>query len=57
MPLVLLLPFAQRLFHFAPIHAIDLVLSIAAGLACVLCFDLLKLGQRWIKSEKASKTR
>jgi len=47
LPLVLLLPFAQRIFHFAPIHAGDLVLSIVAGLACVLCFDLLKLGKRW----------
>ena len=48
LPLVLLLPFAQRIFHFAPIHARDLVLCIMAGLACVLWFDLLKLGKRWI---------
>jgi Ca2+-transporting ATPase len=48
LPLVLLLPFAQRIFHFAPIHARDLVLCIVAGLACVLWFDLLKLGKRWI---------
>ena len=44
--LVLLVPFAQRLFHFAPLHATDLVLSIGAGLVCVLWFDLLKLARR-----------
>jgi Ca2+-transporting ATPase len=49
LPLVLLLPFAQRIFHFAPIHARDLVLCIVAGLACVLWFDLLKLGKRWLQ--------
>jgi len=36
------------IFHFAPIHGRDLVLSIVAGLACVLWCDLLKLGKRWI---------
>ncbi len=40
---VLAVPFAQRLFHFAPLHARDLGLSIAAGMACVMWFDLLKL--------------
>jgi len=49
LPLVLLLPFAQRIFHFAPIHARDLALCIVAGLACVLWFDLLKLGKRWLQ--------
>jgi P-type Ca2+ transporter type 2C len=36
-------PFAQQLFHFAPLHATDLVLSLAAGLVCVLWFELVKL--------------
>ena len=40
---VLVVPFAQRLFHFAPLHATDLVLSLGAGLVCVLWFELVKL--------------
>ncbi|HUU01063.1 MAG TPA: cation-translocating P-type ATPase [Myxococcota bacterium] len=43
---VLLVPFAQRLFHFAPLHPKDLVLSLGAGLTCVLWFELLKLRKR-----------
>ena len=39
---VLVVPFAQRLFHFAPLHATDLVLSLGAGLVCVLWFELVK---------------
>jgi Ca2+-transporting ATPase len=53
LPLVLLLPFAQRIFHFAPIHVGDLVLSISAGLACTLWFDLLKLSRRWAHAHLA----
>jgi Ca2+-transporting ATPase len=49
LPIVLLLPFAQRLFRFAPLHTVDLILCITAGLACALWFDLLKLGKRWTK--------
>ncbi len=40
---VLVVPVAQRLFHFEPLHAIDLVLSLGAGLVCVLWFELVKL--------------
>jgi Ca2+-transporting ATPase len=40
--LVLVLPLGQRLFHFAPLHANDLALSLAAGLVCVLWFEALK---------------
>jgi Ca2+-transporting ATPase len=43
---VLVIPFAQRLFHFAPLHPKDLLLSIAAGLICVLWFELVKLARR-----------
>ena len=39
---VLLVPFAQRLFHFAPIHPRDLALSIAAAPVCLLWFEALK---------------
>jgi Ca2+-transporting ATPase len=37
------LPIAQRLFHFAPLHLPDLLLSLAAGLLCVLWFEGVKL--------------
>ena len=50
LPLVLLLPFARGLFRFGPLHTVDLVLAIAAGLACALWFDLLKLSKRWAKA-------
>jgi len=43
---VLTVPFAQRLFHFAPLHAKDLGLSIGAGLVCVSWFELYKLIRR-----------
>ena len=47
LPIVLLVPMAQRIFHFAPIHVLNLVLSITAGFACTLWFDLFKLSKRW----------
>jgi P-type Ca2+ transporter type 2C len=43
---VLLVPMARRLFHFDPLHGGDVALSIAAGLTCVVWFDLLKLARR-----------
>jgi len=43
---VLVIPFAQRLFHFAPLHANDLFLSIGAGLVCVMWFEVLKFARR-----------
>ena len=39
---VLWLPFARRLFHFAPLHVMDLMLSLGAGVVCVLWFELYK---------------
>ena len=44
--LVLLVPVVQRLFHFAPLDATDAILSLSAGVACVLWFELVKLVQR-----------
>jgi len=55
LPIVLLLPFAQRLFRFAPLHTVDLVQCATAGLACALWFDLLKLGKRWTKAYLAAR--
>ena len=40
--LVLALPIARKLFHFAPLHGSDLIISIAAGLLCVGWFEILK---------------
>ena len=48
---VLEIPVARRLFHFAPLHPVDLLLSIGAGLICVLWFELFKL--RRMVREKA----
>jgi Ca2+-transporting ATPase len=39
---VLFVPFAQRLFHFAPVHLTDLALSAAAAPVCLLWFEALK---------------
>jgi Ca2+-transporting ATPase len=44
--LALLVPFARRLFHFAPLHATDLILSLGAGIVCVTWFELLKRVKR-----------
>ncbi len=41
--LVLLVPAAQGLFHFAPLRARDMALSLGAGVACMMWFELVKL--------------
>ncbi len=41
-----LVPFARRLFHFAPLHLTDLLLSLGAGLLCVLWFEVVKRVRR-----------
>jgi Ca2+-transporting ATPase len=46
LPLAILLPFARRLFHFAPLHLPDLLLSLGAGLVCVLWFEVVKRVRR-----------
>ena len=40
---ILSIPALQTLFSFAPLHADDLALSLAAGVGCLIWFDLLKL--------------
>jgi Ca2+-transporting ATPase len=42
----LLVPFAQHLFRFAPLHLTDLVLSVGGGVLCVLWFDVVKRVRR-----------
>jgi len=54
--LVLLSSFGQRIFHFAPIHGWDLLLSIALGLGCTLWFEALKVGKRWATAHPARRT-
>jgi len=46
---VLFVPAAQRLFHFAPLHAGDLALCAGAGVISVLWFEALKL--YWRRNE------
>ncbi len=38
----LLLPFAQRMFRFGPLHLDDLAVTVAAGLATILILEVLK---------------
>ena len=49
--LVLLVPAAQGLFHFAPLRARDMALSFGAGVACLMWFELLKLS-KWRRSAR-----
>ncbi|MCX6992502.1 MAG: cation-translocating P-type ATPase [Kiritimatiellaeota bacterium] len=43
MTLLLNVPFLRELFHFGRLHQLDILLSIAAGIASILWFELLKL--------------
>lgn len=40
--LTLLVPFAQRMFRFGPLHADDLAVTVTAGLATILILEFLK---------------
>ncbi|MBK9030962.1 MAG: cation-translocating P-type ATPase [Myxococcales bacterium] len=42
----ILVPVARRFFHFAPLHLTDLLLSLGAGLVCVLWFEVVKQVRR-----------
>ncbi|GDY14255.1 ATPase [Planctomycetota bacterium] len=44
--LVLCLPVARNLFHFAPLHALDLTIAVSAGLLCVGWIEILKYVRR-----------
>jgi Ca2+-transporting ATPase len=44
---VLFVPPVRSLFRFAPLHPQDLVLSLAAALACLAWFEALKLTPWW----------
>lgn len=51
-----LVPFARRLFHFSPLHTTDLLLSVGAGLICVLWFEVVKQVRR-ARASRAIATR
>ena len=44
---VLSVPAVRTLFSFAPLHAQDVGLSLAAGVACLMWFEVLKLTPWW----------
>jgi Ca2+-transporting ATPase len=41
-----MVPFARRLFHFAPLHLPDLLLALGTGVLCVLWFEVVKRVRR-----------
>ena len=49
--LVLGVPEARRLFHFAALHPTDLALSLLGGAASILLLDILKLTRWWQRLE------
>ncbi len=48
--LVLYVPGAQRMFHFAPLHAGDLLVSLVVGAGSVLWFE----GVKWLRPARAT---
>lgn len=39
-------PPLQALFHFAPMHSIDILIALGAGIASILWFELVKMISR-----------
>jgi len=52
--IAVLVPFARQLFHFAPLHLTDALLILAAGLVCVLWFEVLKRARQFRKNRSLS---
>jgi len=44
--LALFVPFVQKLFHFAPLHGGDLIMSLGAGIVCMLIFEVFNTIRR-----------
>jgi Ca2+-transporting ATPase len=44
--LVVFVPPLQKLFHFAPMHSIDILIALGAGIASILWFELVKIVSR-----------
>ena len=43
---VVFVPALQKLFHFAPMHSIDILIALGAGIASILWFELVKMISR-----------
>ncbi len=41
--IVISVPFLRNMFHFAPMHAVDILLALSAGLASIVWFEIVKL--------------
>jgi Ca2+-transporting ATPase len=54
---VLVVPAVRTLFSFAPLHAQDVGLSLAAGLACLAWFEVLKLTPWWRRLQAGMTSR
>jgi Ca2+-transporting ATPase len=54
---VLLVAPVRALFSFAPLHAQDVGLSLAAGLACLAWFEMLKLTPWWRRLQAGAASR
>lgn len=52
--LVIYVPFLASLFRFAVLHPLDVVLCLAAGIASILWFEALKLGERFLARRPGS---
>jgi len=50
--LVLYIPFLRNLFHFAPLHPLDLAIALAAGASGILWFEALKIFNGWQRRSK-----
>ncbi len=46
LPVVVFVPFAQKLFHFATPHLPDALLCMLAGIGSVMWFDVMKVRRR-----------
>ena len=44
--LVIFVPFLQGVFHFAPMHTIDFLLALIAGIVSIIWFEILKIFMR-----------
>ena len=47
---IMMLPVARELFHFAPVHATNILFSIGAGVLCVGWFEIIK----WLRRPRSA---
>ena len=41
--LVIYVPFLQKIFHFAPMHCLDIIIAVVAGFLSVVWFEIVKI--------------